>query len=329
MLKEYLSQKGLVAKLYYSADEVLELVKNRDKITILMGQTFDGGEPIELLKYSLFIMNLQDILEKSGKEVDSKILLADHFIVDINKVTTEDAARVTGNERRGFLQRVNEIYKGNINFLFSSELRKSDEYQETVDRLHKLKDENITFKRELEHCIPEDRRGELSSIHYPIEEIATIFHLNTDLRIGHINELWYDIAAKFILEDARKKNYSGIYLTNSYPYGNYGPENLLDGVLPYKISSKGLGRYRINLNALTLDGANKLIENTIDNRSLLDLLVICELAEQRLTENIEKSFYAQTAYHPAMREIDFKYLKETAKASFGKNIGRFFDVENR
>ena len=326
MLKEYLSQRGLVMKLYYSLDEVLDLAKNREMLTILMGQTFDAGQPIELLKYALFMMNLQDILERSGKEVHSQILLADYFMVDINKEITQEVAQATGNQRRKFLEKVNEIYKGRIRFIYSSDLRGSDTYSDVVDQLLKLKDNSSVFKRQLEHCIPEDRKGESSAIHYPIEEIATIFNLNTDLRVGHINEIWYDIAAKFILEDLNKKNYAGIYLTNSYPYGDYGKIDLPDGILPYKISSKGLARYRINLSGLTADLAKKLIDMTTDKRSLLDLLVICELAEQRLENEIKPSFYSQSSYEQAMKEMNIKHLRETCKTKFETSIGRFFYV---
>ena len=60
-----------------------------------MGQTFDEGQPIDLLKYSLFIMGLQDALSLEGVDSDAIILLADHFLTDFNReMSVEEAARI-------------------------------------------------------------------------------------------------------------------------------------------------------------------------------------------------------------------------------------------
>ena len=70
MLKEYLSQEKLVQSVL-TVEELESLARNRDSLNLMMGLTFDKGQPLDMLKYSLFIMSLSDIIAKEGATVNS------------------------------------------------------------------------------------------------------------------------------------------------------------------------------------------------------------------------------------------------------------------
>lgn len=284
MLSQYLSDKRIVNNVL-GLDEIISF-ENKN-VKIMMGQTFDSGQPLDMMKYSLFIMGLQDILSTTNN-IESIWLLADHFITDINKDAEKNEIDKQCDARINYLTLINEKYNGKINFIKSSELSKKEKYQEAVKTLQEKFDSDENFRNKLLESIPKDKRGDKDSVKYPIEELATIKSLDADVKIGPIYEKKYDIPAREMFEILNFKKYSAVYLQNCYLLGNpilnEDIKNEIEtfGVLPYKKNSKGLGDYRIDPINDSLEKVKELIYSTKDERALIDIVLIGELARKRL-----------------------------------------------
>ena len=81
MLNKLLSD-GRIVKCVLTIDEIISL---RNSARIMMGQTFDNGQPLDMMKYAFYVMALQYSLNEKGVRSDSVWILADHFIRDINQ----------------------------------------------------------------------------------------------------------------------------------------------------------------------------------------------------------------------------------------------------
>src|SRR3989344_3018741 len=114
MIRKYLSQKALVQNVA-TIGELEQQINLGKPINMMMGQTFDAGQPVDMMKYALFMMNLSDALQGAGVDVTSNWLIAVHFIVDINQDQAAAEAKKQAEQRIAYLQRLNEVYGGNIN----------------------------------------------------------------------------------------------------------------------------------------------------------------------------------------------------------------------
>ena len=291
MIKEYLTQKGLVEKVL-TIDEILSIPQENQEINIMMGQTFDSGQPIDMMKYALFIMELEDIMDTRGSKVSSTWLIADHFMTNINEDKAVKEALEQAEARVNYLKLLNKIYGGNIGFVFSSNLSKTSEYLKNLEELKKEVNEDSRFREKVFEAVPLDRRSNPNSINYPLEELAVIQTLKTDIKIGPKYEIKYDNPAREFSPMIGFKKYSAIYLTNCFPLGSPQIEPKLReeietfGVLPYKKDSKGLAQYRIDPINDNEKKVNALIRSTNDPRALNNLLIISELAKRRLEGKI-------------------------------------------
>lgn len=297
MLEEYLSQKALVQDIL-TVDDLRKKVSERKKLKIMMGQTFDDGQPVDMIKYAMFMMNLGDILVQEGVEVSTNWLIADHFITDINQEGEVTQVREQVNKRISYLQRLNEVYNGDIGFVLSSELSQHDGYKKNLTILLRQSKKDSHFRDTVLKAVPEDRRNHPNALKYPFEEIATIQSMDTDIKIGPSYEVFYDKPARESAPIVGFNRYVAIYLTKGFPFGN--PEiseettNQIEkfGILPYKKGSKGLGEYRIDPVNDDLGRIKSLVHSTRDVRAVIDLLVIAEQARQRLEGNRGISLFA-------------------------------------
>ena len=332
MLEEYLSQKGLVDKVF-TLEEIKEKISKGRPINILMGQSYDDGQPINLLKYSLFIMNFQDVLKQEGTDSTATILLADHFMTDFNKEMSKEDAFKLGKERENFLQKLNQIYNGNIDIQYSSKLSKTKKYRKILKRLEREKKKNLEFKNVVLQAVPEKRRNNPNALRYPFEEITCIASLNTDIKVGPKYEIFYDKPSRDSADMIGMKKYSAIHLTNSWLLGK---EPKLDekikkeieefGILPYQIRSKGLENNRIDLNNFNIEQVNSLINYTEEKKSLLDLLVITELARQRIEGKPQIMFFADNAPNLVMNsDTTIDFLRDQAKTCFKQYIDSYLN----
>jgi len=298
MIHEYLSQKALVQNVS-TLEELEERVKSGKPLNIMMGQTFDSGQPVDMMKYALFMMNLSDRLQDVGVDVTSNWLIADHFIVDINQDQSAMEARKQVEQRIDYLRRLNEVYRGNLGFVLSSELSQRERYKRNLELLMMEADRNSIFREAVLRAVPEERRNNPNALRYPFEELATIQTMDTDIKIGPPYEALYDEPAREFAPVVGFNKYVAIQLTKAFPFGR--PKMLAEtsleiekfGVLPYKSGSKGLSDYRIDPINDDLDKVKELVSSTRDIRAIIDLLVIAEQARQRLEGEKGVSLFAQ------------------------------------
>lgn len=314
-----------------SVEDLREQIQKNTSINIMMGQTFDNGQPIDMLKYGLFIMNLSDFLENKGVDVKSNWLLADHFITDINQDAGYQTIKDQMDNRVKFLQKVNEVYKGKISTIFSSELCQKTEYKQNLDSLLNEVETNDKFASMVLEAVPNDRRKNPNAARYPLEELSTIQTMHTDIKIGPPYEIFYDQPAREIAKTIGFTKYTAIHLKKSYPFGMPESESqLLEeverfGILPYKINSKGLEKFRIDAFG-DIDNAMRLIYSTTDQRSLLDLINIATIAKTRLEKDKDDIGCSISQIRSNLEEIcltednQLKKLRVTAYEMYKKYI---------
>jgi hypothetical protein len=297
-------------------DELKNLLSTKKELNIMMGQTFDSGQPLDLMKYALFIMQFSDALKNEGIDASSNWVIADHFISDINKDKTKKEVQEQANQRIVYLKKLNEVYHGNIGIKKSSELIKDPMYKKTLDRLLEVAEQNPKFRKSVLNSVPKDRRSP-EAIRYPLEELAIVQVMNTDIKVGPKYETAYDQPAKEFSAPIGLKKYIGIYLTNGILLGNPvltpGLEREIKrfGILPYKLNSKGLNQYRIDPINDDPEKALSLIESTKNIPALLDVIFIGNMASQRLGDkkgynspkdgeltSIASDFYIKFIYNP-------------------------------
>jgi len=293
-LETFLSRPLLVNQVH-TMDDLRTKITQKRPLRIMMGQTFDEGNPVDMLKYAFSIMGISDLLRQQGIDTSASWLIADHFITDINKDEEAVRTRELVLKRVGFLKRLNLAFNGDIDFTLSSELSRSSEYLAKLNSLTKKTEEDSNFKDKMLEAIPEDRRDNPEAIRYPLEELATIQAMGTDIKVGPLYERNYDLPARKAADESGTDKYVAIHLTKGYLFGS---APYLDtpirkdveeyGILPYKINSKGLQRLRIDVFG-QLDDARKLILETDDTRAIADLLMIAALGKERLSGNFESA----------------------------------------
>ena len=284
-IEGFIQQSSVVDNVLSIADLKDQIIES-SSIEIMMGQTFDDGQPVDMLKYGLFMMNLSDLIKNNSRQVKLNWLLADHFITDINQDAEVQTIKLLRNKRVQFLQKMNSVYGGNIDIIFSSELCQRTDYQHNLDRLIKEAEENTDFMKMVLRAVPQDRRGNPNTIRYPLEELATIQTIGANIKIGPPYEMFYDKPAREIAETIGFTKYTAIHLKKSYPFGYSEADQLPKeveefGILPYKLNSKGLRGFRLDVFG-DIREAQNLIYSTIDTRPLIDLINITTMARFRL-----------------------------------------------
>ena len=287
ILENNLFQLGLVDRVL-NKKELNSLARGNKTIPIMMGQTFDGGQPVDMVKYGLFIMELEDCLKESGASPSSQWLLADHFMTSINGEKDWAENLFQRNLRQKFLERMNEVYHGRIGVVYSSELVNRKEYQQILLHLQKELESNPQFRQEMLSSIPADRRNKPEALRYPLEELATIFSLGTQIKVGPKYEVNYDVPARNMAADLGFPKYVAVHLTNSFPLGN--PVIPMDdkieiesvGLTPYKMNSKKLGKYRLDPLNMNPSDEKDLILQAQDFRAIKDLIFLSLVAGKRL-----------------------------------------------
>lgn len=324
MIEEYLSQKELVQRVL-TVEDLKDKSGSGKTLNMMMGQTFDEGQPVDMMKYALFMMNLADILRQGGAQITARWLIADHFITDINQELEATKVREQATRRISYLQRINSVYGGNISIVLSSELSLQDAYKQNLAVLIKEADNNEGFREKALRAVPEDRRDNPNALRYPFEELATIQSMDTDIKVGPPYEIHYDEPARDIASLVGFNRYVAIHLTRGFLFGNpaispdVNGEIEAFGVLPYKKDSKGLGSYRIDPTTDGMEQVQRLVTVTTDTRAIVDLLVITEQARQRLEgkvdpDGVEKIL--EKTYNTATERQDFKVLQELALESY-------------
>lgn len=289
MLRDFLAASLVVSDILTEAELDEMAASGGTTLSVMMGITFDHGQPLDLLKYGLFLIGLQEALERAGNKVRCTWVLADHFVVDINRDEEEAAARAQVRARIDFLERLNRAYGGAVGFALSSELSRTERYAAVLRSLLDKLDSSPEFRALVLQAVPQDRRGNPKALRYPLEEMAAIAALDTDVKVGPLYERFYDRPARSFGPALGLKRYVGIYLTRCYPFGAPEIEPAVRaeierfGVLPYKLGSKGLAEFRIDPLDASLAEVEELVRTTVDSRALRDLATVLALARARRT----------------------------------------------
>jgi hypothetical protein len=286
-LEKTLFQFGLVDKVF-TEKELLSLASSGEKVPIMMGQTFDDGQPVDMIKYGLFIMELEDYFKKAGANHSSQWVLADHFMTAINKEKELPDSLIQRDSRQEFLNKINNTYNGKIGVVYSSDLTSKNEYKQILIHLQQELERSPKFREEMLSSIPSDRRQNPGALRYPLEELATIFSLGTKVKIGPRYEISYDLPARDAAHELGFERYVAIHLTHSFPLGDptIPREDRIEidsfGLTPYKINSKKLRRCRLDPINGDPSEEKALILQTQDLRPIKDLIAFSLLARKRL-----------------------------------------------
>lgn len=257
-------------------------------VNIMMGQTFDDGQPLDMVKYSLLMAGVNDVLEQGDVEAQAKWLMADHFISEINQDQDQEVVRQQLEARTSYLARLNDIFGIDIGFVSSAELSQTPAYRQNLDKLTGEAESNPDFMQAVLLAVPEDRRDDPSSVQYPLEELATIESMGTDIKVGPVYERKYDVPSRNIAAKIGFNVFSSIYGTRGYLFGGPNLPPTLEqsieefGILPYKIDSKGQRESRIDPVNSEAGEIEELVSTTVDTRAIKDLLAVASMAKERL-----------------------------------------------
>lgn len=228
---------------------------DRDTATIMTGMTFDDtGEPLDYLKQVFASFELAEEFQQQGYEPEVYLLVADNF-VEMNQGAdgmSDALVDECAERRQNYLEAASEVFADSypVNVEFTSDI-KDDEYRRIVGALGDQVEQDEGFAQMLLEPVPDDKmkpdqtNRELTK--YTREELATILHLGTDVKVGPKREKLYDVPARS--DDVRRFSEEaepviGAYVSNTLPANL--PEERVDefrekgGLTPYKAGSKGL-----------------------------------------------------------------------------------------
>ncbi|MFH1400413.1 MAG: hypothetical protein ABIH41_02745 [Nanoarchaeota archaeon] len=298
MIETYIHQPTIVDSVL-TCEDLARLSEGSGQVSLMMGQTFDEGQPFDMLKYGLFMMNMVDFFKAQGSAAQAYWMIADHFLTDINRDVDVQRAAVLRDRREGYLNRMNAVYSGDILVVRSSELSKTHAYQSVKAELVQKARDDPHFREEMLRAVPDDRKQVKDAVLYPLEELATIFAMGADVKVGPVYERFYDVPARQVSYGLGHKPFVAVHLSRSLPFGNpvldadLGREVSSFGVLPYKLNSKGLAPHRIDAMSSDMASTRALLNRTSDPYALVDLLAIGEMAEQRLEGAPRVGFFGE------------------------------------
>jgi hypothetical protein len=289
---------------------------------ILMGQTFDDGQPLDILKYALVMGILgKELRSLKVSDVKEQMVLADSFMYEINTEKSKAVVDAQVGGREAYIRAINAAFGSQITTIKSSELNESLAYKSAYDDVIHALASNKEFTDELLLSIPLDHRVP-GAEKYPAAELATILALETDIKIGPVYEKFYDVPADKHFAKHSLREYVGLHITKGFPFGKPNMSKSLKesidsyGVLPYKIQSKNLRNYRIDPIHQSLDVSLSLIESTKDPRALVDLLSIATLS--RAIRNLDSSEYVLP------NDITQSTLQKLARDAYKSDIFEVF-----
>ncbi|MGD9129322.1 MAG: hypothetical protein PVJ09_02450 [Candidatus Woesebacteria bacterium] len=320
--EKLLSTRGLV-KHSPTSDELLrrsQLV-NPEPLSLFYGETYDDkGNPIDSMKYYLFLSLLSEALRQEGADAKPTILVADSAACRNVGQNLQERYMQLGEERAKFIRRVNKIYDTGLRIVKMSEYIHSPEFLEERQRIIEICLANPELIALVEKTVPESKLDieREKGFFYSFDEITTIIDL--DLKVGPPREDLYDELARRIAHDRGQMGVMSLFLTPTFPLGmnwayffkNEGIED--HGITAYKAGSKGLQRNRVVVERSTSDYIQNLIRNSFisTNPNLpnptLDIGIICEMAKRRLTDDDSPITLADDFYDGLITE---KQLKET------------------
>jgi len=196
------------------------------------------------------------------------------------------------------------VYGGDANFVRSSQLSQLDSYKTALFTLNEKFLRDKQFAARMDECVPVDRRR-VGASRYALEELATIFSLGTNIKIGPPYERHYDEPAREIAQSFGFEKYVSVCLRPAQLFGNPHLDSQMaawlsqEGITPYKIGSKGMDRFRIDPMQDSLVDAQHKICSTSAGSTLVQLYRTFELAAARIGfDEISRASDAQLLSQP-------------------------------
>lgn len=282
-----------------------------EPVELFYGETYDAaGNPIDSLKYYLFLSELADSLREEGISSNPSVLIADTAACRNVSNDKKDFYMNLGDDRERFVRNVNRIYGTGLNVVRMSDFIDSEDFIAERARIMDFCSSTPELMAEIERTVPESKieiersKGFL----YSFDEITTI--LGVDLKVGPPRENLYDEVARSVAASQGKKQLMSLFLTPTFPLGMkwsyfFANEGIEDhGITAYKAASKRLQDQRLIIGRTTLHRADQLIDESFvaSNPELpnpvLDIGIIAAMAKKRLEDGdpdaitLAERFYA-------------------------------------
>jgi len=312
-LETLLSQKGLVLQ-SPSVDDIRDransLNSSNEPIKLFYGETYDNyGHTIDSMKHYFFVSLLSKSIKKEGYKTNPIIVVADVAACrNVSKSLNDEYIKL-GEERAGFVQKVNGIYNLELNIIKMSDYLFTREFQDKLEKIVSICKENPLLMEKIEKTVPESKIEieRKKGFAYSFDEIGTIIDL--DVKVGPPREDLYDDVTKDIAKIQGKKELMSLFLTPTFPLGKnwayfFAHDRIEEhGITAYKAGSKQLQDNRIIIGKTTLDEAEKLIEKSFISKKnylpnpCLDIYLISEMAKINLeNENSENNIEFNNIY---------------------------------
>ncbi|HLC31512.1 MAG TPA: hypothetical protein VJK51_02505 [Candidatus Nanoarchaeia archaeon] len=319
-IERLLSTRGLVEQAP-NAEDIRGRVGSLspEPIKLFYGETYDeAGNPIDSMKYYIFVAELAEALKREGANVDPSILIADTAACrNVGKNQEEYYMRL-GEDRAKFVRQVNDTYKTGLRVVKMSEYIDSPTFVEKRDQVINFCSNNPQLMEAVEKTVPESKidiersKGFL----YSFDEITTIMDL--DVKVGPPREDLYDDVARTITGAEGEKGLMSLFLTPTFPLGMrwsyfFANEGIEDhGITAYKAASKRLQGQRIIIQKSDPTRIRELVRDSFisTNPSLpnpvLDVGIISEMARKRLEADDSPITLADDFYSGKISETQLK-----------------------
>ena len=295
------------------------LMVNPEPIKLFYGETYDEtGNPIDSMKYYLFVANLAEALAKEGSTVDPSILIADTAACRNVGRNQEDYYMRLGEDRAKFVSQINDTYKTGLRVVKMSDYINSPAFIEERDKVMRVCSESPDLMERVERTVPESKidiernKGFL----YSFDEITTIMDL--DVKVGPPREDLYDDVARRIAAAENRQGLMSLFLTPTFPIGmrwsyffsNEGIED--NGITAYKAGSKRLQANRIIVQKSNPGQIRDLIRGSFISTNpdlpnpVLDIGIISEMARKRLENDDSPITLADDFYSGNISETQLK-----------------------
>lgn len=321
-LERLISTKGLVQQ-SPSTEEIrsrAQLVAP-EPMKLFYGETYDDkGNPIDSLKYYLFVASLAEALSQEGFPTDPSILIADTAACRNVEESQREYYMRLGDDRAKFVKQVNETFRTGLRVVKMSEYVGSQVFIDQRDEIIRLCSENPDLMDGVEKTVPESKidierkKGFL----YSFDEIATIMDL--DVKVGPPREDLYDGIARQIAVAEGKKGLISLFLSPTFPLGMnwayfFANEGIEDhGITAYKAGSKRLQRNRIVVQRSNPGYIRELVRDSFISTDpnlpnpVLDIGIISEMARKRLEGDDSPITLADDFYSGKISETRLKEM---------------------
>lgn len=319
-LERLLSTRGLVQQTP-SAGEIRDRVQlvAPEPIKLFYGETYDDvGNPIDSMKYYLFIASLADALAREGSAVDPSILIADTAACRNVGPKQEEYYMRLGEDRARFVAQVNDTYNTGLRVVKMSDYISTPTFMQARDRVMEFCTSDSELMEGVEKTVPPSKvdieRGK--GFLYSFDEITTIMDL--DVKVGPPREDLYDDVARRIAEAEGQKKLMSLFLSPTFPLGMkwsyfFANEGIEDhGITAYKAGSKRLQANRIIVQKSDPEYIRDLIKGSFISTNpdlpnpVLDVGIISEMARKRLEKDESPITLAEDFYAGDISETQLK-----------------------